>query len=165
MKKLLTISLALLSLVSIGCEASSHENHSGIQSSISDRKSNATDLNLMLDEVFKTRITDIASQRADVSHIVSKYLHSGMDKKEISDLISNQFEILEKENWNKNIYVKGNRKGRPFFDQFFTFGMFIFETIFMGKVLYDVNAQPNIFSKEFFSNCKNPPKDFALAPK
>ena len=72
------------------------------------------------------------------------------------------YEILEKENWNKNIYVKGNRKGRPFFDQFFTFGMFIFETIFMGKVLYDVNAQPNIFSKEFFSNWKNPPKDFSL---
>ena len=98
MKKLLTISLALLSLVSIGCEASSHKNHSEIQSSISDKKSNTTDLNLMLDEVFKTRITDIASQRADVSHIVSKYLHSGMDKKEISDLISNQFEILEKDN-------------------------------------------------------------------
>ena len=108
MKKLLTISFALLSLVSIGCEASGHENHSGIQSSISDRKSNATDLNLMLDEVFKTRITDIASQRADVSHIVSKYLHSGMDKKEISDLISNQFEILEETN-NKlfALYKKG----------------------------------------------------------
>ena len=108
MKKLLTISLALLSLVSIGCEASSHENHSGIQSSISDRKSNATDLNLMLDEVFETRITDIASQRADVSHIVSKYLHSGMDKKEISDLISNQFEILEKtDNKLFALYKKG----------------------------------------------------------
>lgn len=108
MKKLLTISLALLSLVSISCEASSHKNHSGIQSSISDRKSNATDLNLMLDEVFETRITDIASQRADVSHIVSKYLHSGMDKKEISDLISNQFEILE-ETDNKlfALYKKG----------------------------------------------------------
>ena len=108
MKKLLTISLALLSLVSIVCEASGHENHSGIQSSIADRKSNATDLNLMLDEVFKTRITDIASQRADVSHIVSKYLHSGMDKKEISDLISNQFEILE-ETDNKlfALYKKG----------------------------------------------------------
>ena len=108
MKKLLTISLTLLSLVSIGCEASGHENHSGIQSSISDRKSNATDLNLMLDEVFKTRITDITSQRADVSHIVSKYLHSGMDKKEISDLISNQFEILE-ETDNKlfALYKKG----------------------------------------------------------
>ncbi len=108
MKKLFTISLALLSLVSIGCEASSHENHSGIQSSISDRKSNTTDLNLMLDEVFKTRITDIASQRADVSHIVSKYLHSGMDKKEISDLISNQFEILEKtDNKLFALYKKG----------------------------------------------------------
>ena len=108
MKKLLTISFALLSLVSIGCEASGHENHSGIQSSISDRKSNATDLNLMLDEVFKTRITDIASQRADVSHIVSKYLHSGMDKKEISDLISNQFEILEKtDNKLFALYKKG----------------------------------------------------------
>ena len=108
MKKLLTISLALLSLVSISCEASGHENHSEIQSSISDRKSNATDLNLMLDEVFKTRITDIASQRADVSHIVSKYLHSGMDKKEISDLISNQFEILEKtDNKLFALYKKG----------------------------------------------------------
>ena len=108
MKKLLTISLTLLSLVSIDCEASGHENHSGIQSSISDRKSNATDLNLMLDEVFKTRITDIASQRADVSHIVSKYLHSGMDKKEISDLISNQFEILEKtDNKLFALYKKG----------------------------------------------------------
>ena len=108
MKKLLTISLTLLSLVSIGCEASSHKNHSEIQSSISDRKSNATDLNLMLDEVFKTRITDIASQRADVSHIVSKYLHSGMDKKEISDLISNQFEILEKtDNKLFALYKKG----------------------------------------------------------
>ena len=108
MKKLLTISLALLSLVSIGCEASGHENHSGIQSSVSDRKSNATYLNLMLDEVFKTRITDIASQRADVSHIVSKYLHSGMDKKEISDLISNQFEILEKtDNKLFALYKKG----------------------------------------------------------
>lgn len=108
MKKLLTISLALLSLVSIGCEANGHENHSGIQSSISDRKSNTTDLNLMLDEVFKTRITDIASQRADVSHIVSKYLHSGMDKKEISDLISNQFEILEKtDNKLFALYKKG----------------------------------------------------------
>lgn len=116
MKKLLTISFALLSLVSIGCEASGHENHSGIQSSISDRKSNATDLKLMLDEVFKTRITDIASQRADVSHIVSKYLYSGMDKKEISDLISNQFEILEETNnklfalYKKDEGYLGNRR-------------------------------------------------------
>ena len=107
MKKLLTISLALLSFVSIGCEASNHQNQSGVKSSISTEKTRAINLNLMLKEVFETRITDIASQRADVSHIVSKYLHSGMDKKEISDLISDQFEILEKENKLFAHYKKG----------------------------------------------------------
>ena len=107
MKKLLTISLALLSFVSIGCEASNLQNQSGVKSSISTEKTRATNLNLMLKEVFETRITDIASQRADVSHIVSKYLHSGMDKKEISDLISDQFEILEKDNKLFAHYKKG----------------------------------------------------------
>lgn len=107
MKKLLTISLALLSFVSIRCEASNHQNQSGVKSSISTEKISAINLNLMLKEVFETRITDIASQRADVSHIVSKYLHSGMDKKEISDLISNQFEILEKDNKLFAHYKKG----------------------------------------------------------
>ena len=107
MKKLLTISLALLSFVSIGCEASNLQNQSGVKSSISTEKTRATNLNLMLKEVFETRITDIVSQRADVSHIVSKYLHSGMDKKEISDLISDQFEILEKENKLFAHYKKG----------------------------------------------------------
>ena len=107
MKKLLTISLALLSFVSISCEASNHQNQSGVKSSISTEKTRAINLNLMLKEVFETRITDIASQRADVSHIVSKYLRSGMDKKEISDLISDQFEILEKENKLFAHYKKG----------------------------------------------------------
>ena len=107
MKKLLTISLALLSFVSISCEASNHQNQSGVKLSISTEKTRAINLNLMLKEVFETRITDIASQRADVSHIVSKYLHSGMDKKEISDLISDQFEILEKENKLFAHYKKG----------------------------------------------------------
>ena len=107
MKKLLTISLALLSFVSIGCKASNHQNQSGVKSSIATEKTRAINLNLMLKEVFETRITDIASQRADVSHIVSKYLHSGMDKKEISDLISNQFEILEKDNKLFAHYKKG----------------------------------------------------------
>ena len=32
----------------------------------------------------------------------------------------------------------------------------------MKKRLYDVNAQPNVFSKEFYGTWKNPPYDFAL---
>ena len=72
-------------------------------------------------------------------------------------------EIIENEEGNKEIcYVKGNRKGRPVFDQFFTSGMSLFETIYMRERLYDVNAQPNVFSKEFFETWQNPPKDFSL---
>ena len=70
-------------------------------------------------------------------------------------------DIIEKENCNK-IFVKGNRKGRPLFDVFFTFGMGCFETLLMGQFLWDINAQPNIFSRELFENWKNPPYDFAL---
>lgn len=70
-------------------------------------------------------------------------------------------EIIEKENCEK-IFVKGNRKNRPLFDEFFTFCMGCFETILMGKILWDINAQPNIFSRELMENWENPPFDFAL---
>jgi glycosyltransferase involved in cell wall biosynthesis len=77
-----------------------------------------------------------------------------------ADLIK-ALDVIEKSG-NKNIYVKGNRKGRPAFDQFFTSGMSLFETVYMGVKLYDVNAQPNVFSREFFESWQNPPRDFAL---
>ena len=57
---------------------------------------------------------------------------------------------IAKESPEKNVYVKGNRKGRPLGDSFFTWGMGVFESIYMGKKLYDINAQPNIFPKSFF---------------
>ena len=78
-----------------------------------------------------------------------------------ADLIK-ALEIIEKNGNDKKIYVKGNRKGRPLFDQVFTSGMSLFETIYMGEKLYDINAQPNVFSREFFESWENPPKDFAL---
>ncbi|WP_289645304.1 glycosyltransferase family 2 protein [Maribacter aestuarii] len=71
-------------------------------------------------------------------------------------------EIIENEPNEENIYVKGDRKGRPFFDQFFTSGMSLFETIYMREKLHDINAQPNIFHRTFFADWKNPPYDFAL---
>ena len=70
--------------------------------------------------------------------------------------------ILKKKNWDKNIYVKGNRKGRPLFDTFFTLGMSIFETLYLKQHLEDVNAQPNLFSKDFYQSWINPPHDFSL---
>lgn len=71
-------------------------------------------------------------------------------------------EIIEKNDNQKNLYVKGNRGGRPLFDQFFTFGMNVFESIYLHGWFYDINAQPNIFHKSFFATWDNPPHDFAL---
>ncbi len=64
--------------------------------------------------------------------------------------------------WDERIFVKGNRKGRRIFDQFFTGGMSLFETLYLGKRLYDINAQPNVFSRSFFEIWQNPPHDFSL---
>lgn len=60
------------------------------------------------------------------------------------------------------VFVKGNRKGRPFFDVFFTAGMSLFETCYLHEKLYDINAQPNIFPRVFYSEWREPPCDFSL---
>ena len=62
----------------------------------------------------------------------------------------------------QNIYVKGRRIKRPFADEFFTFGMSIFETVLLRTRLWDINAQPNMFSRRFFETWINPPHDFSL---
>ena len=106
----------MLFVFSAGCEADSHKKHSEIQQSTLKGKRNMSNLNLMLNEVFKTRITDISSQRADVSHIVSQYIHSGTPRHEINNFISNDFDILENSNNKLLIHYKkaegnlGNRR-------------------------------------------------------
>lgn len=71
-------------------------------------------------------------------------------------------EIIEKEGGASNLYLKGNRKGRPIFDQFFTGGMGLFESLYLKTWLFDINAQPNIFHRSFFTDWENPPRDFSL---
>lgn len=70
--------------------------------------------------------------------------------------------IIEARADSPELYVKGRRRGRSAFDSFFTGGMGLFETLYMGQGLWDINAQPNIFHKSFFAEWKNPPHDFAL---
>src|SRR5690349_10242347 len=43
------------------------------------------------------------------------------------------------------IFVKGRRFGRPLADVAFTVGMSAFETVLLGKPLWDINAQPTLF--------------------
>ena len=62
----------------------------------------------------------------------------------------------------KKCFVKGNRKKRPLFDSFFAFGMSLFETAILGKYLYDINAQPNLFHRDFLKCIKTPPNDFSF---
>jgi glycosyltransferase involved in cell wall biosynthesis len=61
-----------------------------------------------------------------------------------------------------DIFVKGKRFGRPAGDVLFTVGMSAFETVLLGKPLWDINAQPTLFTREFFNTWKNPPHDFSL---
>ncbi|CRY55551.1 undecaprenyl phosphate 4-deoxy-4-formamido-L-arabinose transferase [Yersinia intermedia] len=61
-----------------------------------------------------------------------------------------------------DIFVKGKRYGRPWSDVFFTIGMSIFETFLLGKTLWDINAQPTLFSRSFFETWQDPPYDFSL---
>lgn len=61
-----------------------------------------------------------------------------------------------------SIYVKGRRIKRPLADVVFTVGMSIFDTLLLRRFLWDINAQPNMFSKKFFESWENPPHDFSL---
>lgn len=71
-------------------------------------------------------------------------------------------DLIIRNGYNQNMYIKGNRKGRPFSDTFFTFGMSVLELLLTGMWLDDINAQPNLFSRSFFVTWKHPPKDFSL---
>lgn len=72
------------------------------------------------------------------------------------------FDIILEQADPKKAYVKGQRFGRSFFDTFFTIGMGLFESLYLKTWLFDINAQPNIFHKDFYLKLNNIPNDFAL---
>jgi len=88
------------------------------------------------------------------------YTHADMQT-DPTDVLK-ALEVINKQVNPQKCYVKGDRKGRSFFDQFFTIGMSYFESIYLGVNLWDINAQPNIFHRSFFESLKNIPKDFSL---
>ena len=71
----------------------------------------------------------------------------------------NKFKNVSDKN---KLFIKGNRKNRKLYDQFFTFGMSLFESILLGKFIYDINAQPTIFQRKYYKSWINPPTDFSL---
>lgn len=61
-----------------------------------------------------------------------------------------------------DIFVKGRRYGRPFMDVVFTVGMSVFETFLLARPMWDINAQPTMFSRRFLESWTAPPDDFSL---
>jgi hypothetical protein len=47
-------------------------------------------------------------------------------------------------------------------DVVFTIGMSLFETLLLGRRMWDINAQPTMFSRSFFETWTLPPDDFSL---
>ena len=72
------------------------------------------------------------------------------------------YHLLEERSWPDKLYIKGSRTGRSLGDRFFTWGMGVFETLYLGKSLFDINAQPNIFPRSFYESWQTPPYDFSL---
>jgi NDP-sugar pyrophosphorylase family protein len=60
------------------------------------------------------------------------------------------------------VFVKGHRKNRKLTEKFFSFGMQILSSLCIGVYLSEVNAQPKLFSREFYKLFKSPPYDFSL---
>jgi glycosyltransferase involved in cell wall biosynthesis len=59
-------------------------------------------------------------------------------------------------------FIKGRRLNRAPVDNFFSFGMSIFESILFKTKLTEINAQPTVFEKNFYESWTNPPTDFSL---
>lgn len=62
----------------------------------------------------------------------------------------------------QNSLVRGNRKGRPFFDQFFTSAMGWVASATLGGSYFDVNAQPKVFHHSLMQHLDEAPYDFTL---
>ncbi len=61
-----------------------------------------------------------------------------------------------------DLFVKGRRFGRAPGDVVFTVGMSLFETALLRRRLWDINAQPTMFHRDFFARWSAAPHDFSL---
>ena len=79
---------------------------------------------------------------------------------DVTDVLKG-FKLIEKSTGNS--IVKGKRSNRNMFDNIFTIFMSIVCTIILRKSLFDINAQPKIFPKNFYNQIKDrAPDDFSL---
>jgi glycosyltransferase involved in cell wall biosynthesis len=101
----------------------------------------------------------LAGLRAATGEILS-WTHADLQTDPF-DLLNGLHFFINSTNPEK-LFVKGRRYGRPIFDIIFTAGMGIFETLLLRKFMWDINAQPTMFHRNFFVTWDSPPHDFSL---
>jgi hypothetical protein len=72
------------------------------------------------------------------------------------------YELFKVELESNHCIVKGERKGRNLFDNIFTGGMSLISSLLLKQKLWDINAQPKIFHRDFMNHLKKAPYDFSL---
>ena len=86
------------------------------------------------------------------------WTHADMQTDPIDSLVGLEYF----EQYGGDLFCKGKRFGRPMSDVFFTVGMSLFESILLQTPMWDINAQPTMFSRDFFESWESPPEDFSL---
>ena len=59
-------------------------------------------------------------------------------------------------------YIKGKRRGRTLFQNFISLNMSMFETLLFRHLIYDINAQPTLFRRDFLAKLNDIPDDFSI---
>ena len=103
---------------------------------------------------------DIVSGLAHAIYETMAWTHADLQT-DLCDLIAG-YNIFK--NSDQKVVLKGKRKGRGILDRMFTFGMQIYSFIKLKLYLDDINAQPKLFTRDFYNNhlLVDPPKDFSL---
>ena len=78
------------------------------------------------------------------------------------EAILDMINILDGSDAPDRLFIKGSRRNRPLSDRFFTWGMGIFESLYLGMRLRDINAQPTCIPRTFYASWSDPPYDFSL---
>ncbi len=73
------------------------------------------------------------------------------------------YALFQKQLDQDQVVIKGRRGGRPLSEWAFTMGMSLITSVVLKGWYFDINAQPKMFSRNFFEQeFKNPPPDFSL---
>ncbi len=71
------------------------------------------------------------------------------------------FDMFQKLN-NEKVIVKGVRIKRPLPQIILSYGMAVIASVILRKCMYEINAQPKLFHRDFIPKLDNAPKDFSL---